>query len=152
MRSKGKKGSGTPAGAVFHVAALILFFLLRLRRRVGRGTAARETSRARLPAFHRGACCSEPTPQLRSRTRFLGRGFEGRYPSSTCPSPATKSQTGRRAGRAFSRNRPGAGVTSPHPREPLPTPANRVTGWWPSWVGRHFVTVIVTIVKVSSLN
>jgi hypothetical protein len=31
--------------------------------------------RARLPAFHHGACCSEPTPQLSSRTRFLGRGI-----------------------------------------------------------------------------
>jgi hypothetical protein len=30
--------------------------------------------RARLSAFHRGACGSEPTPPLSSSTRFLGRG------------------------------------------------------------------------------
>ena len=31
--------------------------------------------RARLSAFHRGACGSEPTPPLSSSTRFLGRGL-----------------------------------------------------------------------------
>ena len=31
--------------------------------------------RARLSAFHRGACGSEPTPPLSSRTRFLGLGL-----------------------------------------------------------------------------
>src|SRR5208282_4383513 len=35
----------------------------------------KSTRRARLTAFHRGTCCSEPTPQLSSRTRFLGRGI-----------------------------------------------------------------------------
>jgi hypothetical protein len=29
----------------------------------------------RLSAFHHGACGSEPTPPLSSRTHFLGRGF-----------------------------------------------------------------------------
>src|SRR5208283_1833441 len=96
------------------------------------GRGAREASRARLPAFHHGACCSEQTPQLSSRTRFLGLGRSARsrwferscasqraLPAPSCPSPATKSQTGHHAGRAFSRSRPGAEVTSPRPREPL---------------------------------
>ena len=43
------------------------------------GCGAREASRARLSAFHHGACCSEPTPQLSSRTHFLGRGIVRRY-------------------------------------------------------------------------
>src|SRR5208282_946125 len=96
-------------------------------------THKREARRgARLSAFHHGTCCSEQTPQLSSRTRFLGlgRGARSRWfersctsqralPAPSCPSPATKSQTGHHAGRAFSRSRPGAEVTSPRPREPL---------------------------------
>ena len=39
-----------------------------------RGRGARPAGRARLSAFHRGACGSEPTPPLSSSTRFLGRG------------------------------------------------------------------------------
>jgi hypothetical protein len=56
-----QKGSGTPAGALVQTSAPY-----------GRGS--REASRARLSAFHHGACGSEPTPPLSSRTRFLGRG------------------------------------------------------------------------------
>src|SRR5208282_2109048 len=56
-----QKGSGTPAGALVQTSAPY-----------GRGS--REASRARLTAFHHGACCSDRTPQLSSRTRFLGRG------------------------------------------------------------------------------
>ena len=67
-----QKGSGTPAGALVQTSAPY-----------GRGS--REASRARLSAFHHGACCSEPTPQLSSRTRFLGRSFGGRYPSLPVP-------------------------------------------------------------------
>jgi len=53
------------------------------------------------------------------QTRFLGRNFGGRYSASVYPSPAIQSQTGHSAGRAFSRSRPGAEVTSPCPRVPL---------------------------------
>ena len=41
-------------------------------------------------------------------------------PAPACPSPAAWPQTGHSAGRTFSRSRPGAKVTSPDPREPLP--------------------------------
>ena len=57
-----QKESGTPAGA---------FVSLEPHQA---DAAARSAERARLSAFHRGACCSEPTPQLSSRTRFLGPG------------------------------------------------------------------------------
>ncbi len=38
--------------------------------------------RARLSAFHRGACGSEPTPPLSSSTRFLGRGRHQALPET----------------------------------------------------------------------
>jgi hypothetical protein len=57
-----QKGSGTPTGAESTSAPY------------GRGS--HPAGCARLPAFHRGTCCGEPTPQLSSRTRFLGRGKE----------------------------------------------------------------------------
>jgi hypothetical protein len=56
---------------------------------------------------------------------FLGRGFDGRYPSSTYPSPARSAQAGHRAGRTVSeaaRERsanPPAG-TAPAPPHGLP--------------------------------
>ena len=40
--------------------------------------------RARLSAFHRGACGSEPTPPLSSSTRFLGRGRHQALDRSWC--------------------------------------------------------------------
>ena len=75
------------------------------------GRGSRSAERARLTAFHHGTCGSEPTPPLSSRTRFLGlgRGARSRWfersravqralPAPSCPSPATKSQTGCRPG------------------------------------------------------
>jgi hypothetical protein len=41
-----------------------------------------------------------------------------RYLKRACPSPASSSQTGHGAGRAFCRSRPGTAVTSRRPREP----------------------------------
>jgi hypothetical protein len=41
------------------------------------------------------------------QTHFLGRGCRRALSAVPCPSPATKSQTGHHAGRAFSRSRPG---------------------------------------------
>jgi len=41
-----------------------------------------------------------------------------RYLKRACPSPASCSQTGHGAGRAFSRSRPGTAVTNRRPREP----------------------------------
>ena len=86
--------------------------------RIKRMRLRAEAQRARLSAFHHGARCSDRTPQLSSRTRFLGPGAKRALSVSACPSPATESQTGHHAGRAFSQSRPGAEVTSPRPREP----------------------------------
>src|SRR6185312_12472887 len=105
IRQKNKAG-GTPADATPPI-------------RTVRGAARALRGALRLPAFHRGSCGSEPTPPLSSSPRFLGRGFGGRYSAVTCPSPAIQSQAGRNAGRAFSRSRPGAEVTSPCPQAPL---------------------------------
>src|SRR5208282_3341171 len=104
----------------------------------------KSTRRARLTAFHRGTCCSEPTPQLSSRTRFLGlgrgarsrwfersRAFQRALPAPSCPRPATKSQTGHRAGRAFSRKPPGSGGDEPPPAGTALAPSAGVTGWRP---------------------
>jgi hypothetical protein len=46
---------------------------------------SREASRARLSAFHHGACCSEPTPQLSSRRTSWDVVVGGRYPPSPVP-------------------------------------------------------------------
>jgi hypothetical protein len=85
------------------------------------------TRRARLTAFHRGTCGREPTPPLSSRTRFLGRGFRRALSAVSCPSPATKSQTGHRAGRAFSRKPPGSGGDEPPPAGTALAPSTGVT-------------------------
>src|SRR5208282_3654309 len=84
------------------------------------GAARAEASRARLSAFHHGACCSDRTPQLNSSTRFLGRRRHQVLPASDL---SQSSELPRRpvivpAGR-MTRSRPGAEVTSPRPREPL---------------------------------
>jgi hypothetical protein len=50
-----------------------------------------------------------------------------RYLKRACPSPASFSQTGHGAGRAFSRSPPGTAVTSRRPREPHSLPAAGVT-------------------------
>jgi hypothetical protein len=77
--TKGKKGSGTPADVVFHDA-------------VPAGTAARHEmaglrrpsacGRARLSAFHHGACGSDRTPPLSSSHALPGTGLgrDGCYP------------------------------------------------------------------------
>ena len=73
----------------------------------------------RLPAFHRGSRGSEPTPPLSSRRASWDLAKRRWLSAPACPSPAIQSQAGRNAGRAFSRSRPGAEVTSPCPQAPL---------------------------------
>jgi hypothetical protein len=80
--------------------------------------AARPSGTARLSAFHRGACGSEPTPPLSSRRTSWDAAKTRALSASACPSPATLSQAGRDAGRALSRSRPGAKLTRHGPREP----------------------------------
>ena len=127
------KGSGTPTN---------VFPILRILR-----CGTRSAERARLSAFHHGACCSERTPQLSSSYALPGtrsgarpRWFErpcalqrmirktGKImrhqralPAPSCPSPAgfPADRSSCRPG-VIPRSRPGAAVTSRRPREPLP--------------------------------
>ena len=115
-----QKGSGTPAGALVQTSAPY-----------GRGS--REASRARLSAFHHGACGSDRTPPLNSSYALPGTWSERTTPmvrkTVRCSTGVTRSflsqssDMSRRpvivpAGR-IRRSRPRAKVTSPHPREPL---------------------------------
>ena len=110
-----------------------------------RRAARAEAQRARLSAFHHGACGSEPTPPLNSSTRFLGpgRGARSRWferpcaaqralPAPSCPSPASFSQTGRHAGRAYDPEPPESGGDEPPPAGTALAPPAGVTGWRPS--------------------
>ena len=76
--------------------------------------------RARLPAFHHGTCGSERTPPLNSSYALPGTelGRNGRYPLPAVPGAASFSQAGHRPVGRTTRSRPGAEVTSLHPREP----------------------------------
>jgi hypothetical protein len=67
----------------------------------------------RLSAFHRGACCSEPTPQLSSGRASWDAEFP--VPVQRAPRRPVIVPAG-----ALLRSRPGAPVTSPRPREPPP--------------------------------
>jgi hypothetical protein len=71
-----------------------------------------------------------------------------RYLKRTCPSPATKSQAGHGAGRAFSQSRPGAAVTSRRPREPHSPRAAGVTGCRPLCRARLVTPVAKTVTNV----
>src|SRR5579872_4059295 len=100
------KAGGTPADATHQIRTL-------------RDAARAQREALRLPAFHRGSCGSEPTPPLSSRRASWDLAKERALTAPACPSPAIYSQAGRNAGRAFSRSRPSAEVTSPCPRAPL---------------------------------
>ena len=85
------------------------------------GCGARPAGRARLSAFHRGTCGSDRTPPLSSSYALPGMGLvrNGRYPfpaihsAAGCPADRSSCRPG-----VSTRSRPGAEVTSPHPREP----------------------------------
>jgi hypothetical protein len=83
------------------------------------GCGSAPAGAARLPAFHRGSCGSEPTPPFGSRRASWDAAERRWLAAPACPSPAIDSQAGHNAGRAFSRSRPSAEVTSPCPRAPL---------------------------------
>ena len=100
--------------------------------------------RARLSAFHRGACGSEPTPPLSSSTRFLGRSrsTQSRWFERPCavqralpaPSIALKRSTprpGRSAGGVDARAARGRGY-KPRPQEPHSLHRSAVAGDVPS--------------------
>jgi hypothetical protein len=130
-----RKASGTPAGALVHPP-----HQADAARAKRRALACRRSTTALAAANQRRSSAPERASWDAAKTRVL--------PALACPSPATKSQTGRHAGRAFSRNRPGAEVTSPHPREPLSPrqPVSPADVLYRSEIG-GFVTEIATDVK-----
>ena len=78
-------------------------------RRVDRTSALFRARRAssgtrRLSAFHRGSCGSDRTPPLSSGLALPGTR------DCLCPSPASSSQTGHSAGRAYCPKPPGNGL------------------------------------------
>jgi hypothetical protein len=85
------------------------------------GRGARPAGRARLSAFHRGACGGDRTPPLNSShalpATVLGRC--GRYPLPAVMqcSELLADRSSCRSG-VFTQSRPGVAVTSRHPREP----------------------------------
>jgi hypothetical protein len=84
-----------------------------------------EAQRARLSAFHRGACGSEPTPPLSSRTRFLGRGL-----LQALPEAHLSQSSDQVAGRSSCRpgvfpKPPGSGGDEPPPAGTALAPSSR---------------------------
>ena len=79
LRKKGRRNAGR---RVSPTSAPLTFILPRLRGGQRRGRGARPAGRARLSAFHRGACGSEPTPPFSSSTRFRGRGCHQALPEA----------------------------------------------------------------------
>src|SRR5579872_6489176 len=100
------KAGGTPADATPPIRTL-------------RDAARAQRGALRLPAFHRGSNGSEPTPPLSSRRASWDVAKRRWLSVPACSSPAIQSQAVRNDGRAFSRSRPSAEVTSPCPRAPL---------------------------------
>ena len=92
--------------------------VLRLRGEQRRGRGARPAGRARLSAFHRGACGSEPTPPLSSSTRFLGRGRHQALPEARLSQSSEQLADRSWCRPGVCRNRPGMAATSCRPRNP----------------------------------
>src|SRR5208283_5653783 len=97
------------------------------------GRGAREASRARLSAFHHGACGSDQTPPLSSSYALPGTelGRSGRYPPPAVPVQRVAPQTGHRAGRAYDPEPPGSGGDGPPPAGTALAPSAGVAGWRP---------------------
>ena len=145
-----KKGGETPAGACPMI-------------RINGCGAPLEGEGARLSAFHRGACCSERTPQLSSSYALPGTWSERTIPmvrkivrrsagvtrsflsqSSGLPRRPVMVPAGR-----IPRSRPGAAVTSRRPREPLSPrqPASPADVLYGSEIREKFVAEMGTNVK-----
>jgi hypothetical protein len=119
------------------------------------------TEGAGLSAFHRGTCCSDRTPQLSSRTRFLGHlplreGFslkEKTWRHQVLPASGLSQTSDRVADRSSCRpgvfpELPGSGGDEPPPAGTALAPPARVIGRRPSrerdW---RFVAEMETDVK-----
>jgi hypothetical protein len=104
------------------------------------GAARALTQRARLSAFHRGACGSDRTPPLNSSYALPGTelGRSGRYPlpavhsAAGCPAVPVVEPDGRKA-----RSRPGAQLMRPRPQEPLLLRQPGSAGWRPFTGARY---------------
>ena len=115
------------------------------------GAAARPAGRARLPAFHHGACGSDRTPPLNSSYALPETGLvrSGRYP---LPAASVQRVLPRRpvivpAGRLHPEP-PGSGGDEPPPAGTAPAPPDGVTGWRPLRSGMiRCVTEMETRVK-----
>jgi len=92
------------------------------------GPARAEAQRARLSAFHRGACGSDRTPPLNSSYALPGTelGRSGRYPLPAVPKcSGLPRSTGRSAGRAYPPESPGSAADEATPAGAAFAPANR---------------------------
>ena len=100
-----------PSASTDAAARPDLSSLCRVRRGQGRGALACRRSTAALAAANqrRRSAPARASWDVACSRRYLKRA---------CRSPASFSQTGHGAGRAFSRSRPGTTVTSRRPREP----------------------------------
>ena len=77
----------------------------------------RPSGAARLPAFHQADSLPRANAAAQLQTRFLGPDQARALPAPACPSPASSSQTGHRAGRALPEP-PGSAATNRRPRAP----------------------------------
>jgi hypothetical protein len=93
------------------------------------GPARAEAQRARLSASHRGACCSERTPQLNSSDALpvtvLGRN--GRYPLPAVVQCSDLTRTGHSAGRASDPESPGSAADEAAPAGTALAPPTGIT-------------------------
>ena len=120
------EGGGTPADAYLQPPRPRLH-PPRLRGRTEEGARRASTQTSVRKSAHtkstRRAACRRSTAALAAasqRRSSAPDALPGRDRGASCPSPASSSQAGHSAGRALLRSRPGAQVTSPRPREPLP--------------------------------
>jgi hypothetical protein len=95
------------------------------------GAKARSSERARLSALHRGSRLGDRTPLLNLGPRFLESSDANGLLALSGASAASSSRTGRSAGRAGSRSRPGAGCES-RPQAPHSLRRRIASRWRPS--------------------
>src|SRR5579862_2169124 len=86
----------------------------------------RALRRVRLPAFHRGSCQRDASPQgSASGQASWDAGSTGVTRCLLSQSSGSTPRTGRNAGEHDARSRPGVAVTSRHARVPHPAPISR---------------------------
>ena len=111
------------------------------------GAEARPSERARLSALHRGSRLGDRTPPLSLGPRFLEKADANGLLALSAASAASSSRTGRNAGRAGSRSRPGAGLRNPPAGAALAPPQDRIRMRPLDERASRLVTEVVTDVK-----